>query len=195
MDARPEAPPDADLLRRARDDPDAFRVVYDRHAPAVFHWLAARSGSDDLALDLTAETFARAFQHARRFRAGGADARPWLLGIAANLLRMAWRSQQIETRARERLGVLEATRAALEDSTEHVVERLDLARSAPELGRALGMLSASQRAALELRIGRDSSYAEIARVLGCTPGSARVLVFRGLRRLNRVLGESDAFSR
>jgi RNA polymerase sigma factor (sigma-70 family) len=170
-------------------------MVYDRHARTVFRWLAERAGSDDLALDLTAETFAEAYRVSHRFRPGTADARAWLLGIAMNLLRSSWRSQRVETRARARLGVLDETRDALDDETDLVLERLDLARSAPELGRALASLSTAQRTAVELRVVHESSYADIASVLGCTAGSARVLVFRGLRHLNRVLGAADAFPR
>jgi RNA polymerase sigma factor (sigma-70 family) len=188
------APSDAELLRRVRDDPEVFRALYDRHAKAVYGWLASRSGSADLALDLTAETFAEAFRVSHRFRAGTADARPWLLGIAGNLLHVAWRSQRVETRARERLGVLEATRAVSDDDADQIVERLDLARNLPELGRALATLPDSQRAAVELRVAHECSYADIASRLGCTTGSARVLVFRGLRRLTRALGGLDAFS-
>jgi RNA polymerase sigma factor (sigma-70 family) len=186
---------DAELLRRSASDPEAFRVVYDRHARAVYGWLAARCGSDDLALDLTAETFAEAFRVARRFRSGSADARPWLLGIAGNLLRVAWRTQRIETRARVRLGVLEATRVVLDDSMDDVIARLDREQRDGSFARALGALTASQREAVELRIQGESSYAEIAKALGCSAGAARVRVFRGLRQLDRQLGETDAGNR
>lgn len=192
MDRRHESASDADLLSRSRDDSEAFRVVYDRHALAVHSWLAARTKSDDLALDLTAETFAEALRVAHRFRSGVSDARPWLIGIASNLLRVSWRSRRVETRARERLGVLEDTRMAIGDAIDVTIDRLDSVRSAQALETALAELSASQRAAVELRVAGDLPYADIGRALGCSPGAARVLVFRGLRRLGRLLGEADA---
>jgi RNA polymerase sigma factor (sigma-70 family) len=188
-------PSDAELLRRSSRDPDAFRLVYDRHARAVYGWLAARTGSDDLALDLTAETFAEAFRVAHRFRSGAADARPWLFGIAANVLRVTWRSQRIETRARERLGILEATRVVLDDTMDEVIARLDRQRNQDALAHALAALTVAQREAVELRIRDESSYSEIAEALGCSAGTARIRVFRGLRRLNRQLGETDASHR
>ena len=192
MDRRDEGASDAELLRRSRSDAEAFRVVYDRHAPAVHSWLAARTTSDDIALDLTAETFAEAFRVAHRFRSGTSDARPWLIGIAANLLRVAWRSRRVETRARTRLGVLEETRIATGDATDEAIDRLDAARSSHEIENALAELSSSQRTAVELRVTGDLPYGEIARTLGCSPGAARILVFRGLRQLSRRLGEADA---
>ena len=192
MDRRDETASDAELLRRSCSDAEAFRVVYDRHAPAVHSWLAARTTSADIALDLTAETFAEAFRVAHRFRSGTSDARPWLIGIAANLLRVAWRSRRVETRARKRLGVLEDTRIAIGDAIDEAIDRLDAARSSHELENALAELSSSQRSAVELRVTGDLPYGEIARTLGCSPGAARVLVFRGLRQLSRRLGEADA---
>jgi RNA polymerase sigma-70 factor (ECF subfamily) len=192
VDPRDESSSDAELLRRSRSDAEAFRVVYDRHARAVYSWLAARTTSDEIALDLTAETFAEAFRVAHRFRSGTSDARPWLIGIAANLLRVAWRSKRVETRARERLGVLEATRVAVGDAMDEAIERLDAARGSHELEDALAELPRTQRTAVELRVTGDLPYGEIARRLGCSPGAARVLVFRGLRQLSRRLGDPDA---
>ena len=72
---------DAELLRRAHDDPAAFRRLYERHAAAVHAYHLRRTGSPDAAQDLTAETFAQAWTARRRFsdRAGGSAA-PWLFG-------------------------------------------------------------------------------------------------------------------
>jgi RNA polymerase sigma factor (sigma-70 family) len=179
---------DAELLRGARSDPKAFRVLYDRHSRAVYGWLLARSGREDVALDLTAETFAEAFRLAGRFRPGAADARPWLIGIAANLLHSSWRHQRAEVRARERLGALEATRMFVDDHAEEVGERLDRSAGSARLAVAFADLPAGQRRAIEMRVNDGSSYAQIGEVLGCSTVAARVRVFRGLHDLKRILG-------
>ena len=59
---------DSELLRRARMDADAFGVFYRRHARAVYRSLLSACGDPDIALDLTAETFARALQWVGSFR-------------------------------------------------------------------------------------------------------------------------------
>ena len=78
---------DADLIRRALTDADAFRRLYDRHATAVHAYHLRRSGDPHAAQDLTAETFAQAWLSRARFRddADGSAA-PWLFGIARNVL-------------------------------------------------------------------------------------------------------------
>src|ERR1700704_4768513 len=102
---------DVELLRRAGTDADAFRAFYQRYALPLTVWMERQVGQREVALDLTAETFACALARLDRYRAEPGETRaPWLHGIAANLLRRYWREQTIETRHREQLGVLEQTR-------------------------------------------------------------------------------------
>jgi RNA polymerase sigma-70 factor, ECF subfamily len=49
-------------------DADAFAALYDREAQAVLVFIARRTLDAELALDLTAETFAQAFRGRRSFR-------------------------------------------------------------------------------------------------------------------------------
>ncbi len=55
---------------------------------------ATRSDASGWTDEIAAETFTRAFDRRRRYDASRADARPWLLGIAANLLRRHWRTER-----------------------------------------------------------------------------------------------------
>jgi DNA-directed RNA polymerase specialized sigma24 family protein len=66
--------------------PAAFGELFDRHWSAVRRYLVLRVGVD-LGEELAAEVFARAFAGRRSYKAGDGDARPWLYGIAANLVR------------------------------------------------------------------------------------------------------------
>src|SRR6476619_6967595 len=96
---------DAQLIREARKDPDAFAALYLRHRAALYRWLHKRA-SEPVAAELTAETFAQAALGLRRFRdEAGGSAAPWLFGIAKNLLRRYYETKRIETRARTRLGM------------------------------------------------------------------------------------------
>ena len=127
---------DAELLLAARQDPTAFREFYDRYAVWMRAWLLRQTGSENAALDLTAETFAQAWHASRRFKdmAGGSGA-PWLFGIARNLVRQYHKHHRIETAARERLGVPIAF-AECEDY-ERVGERDEAVKLAPRLRRAI----------------------------------------------------------
>lgn len=175
---------DADLLRAARNDPDAFSLFYRQHAARIHGWLSRETGSPDLATDLTAETFAQALLGLRRFRGreeGSGTA--WLFGIGHNLLRRHRRKGRVEHSARRRLGMsLEPYQSEL--TPESIDERLSAAGQGPALRRAIVGLPAGQRAAIELRVLQDLPYDEVAERLGCTPTTARMRVSRGLRAMH-----------
>src|ERR1700689_3863512 len=90
--ARRGVEPDGVLIERSlHGRPDAFVEVARRHEVAIHGYLARRSGRQ-AADDLLAEVWLRAFAARGGYDTGHADARPWLLGIARNVLREDWRT-------------------------------------------------------------------------------------------------------
>jgi RNA polymerase sigma-70 factor (ECF subfamily) len=173
---------DAQLIRDARRDPDAFAELYRRHAVSVHGWLQARTSAAS-ASELTAETFAQAALSLRRFRdEADGSAGPWLHGIARNLLRRSLERDRIETRARRRLGL---QLHAPEPDLDAVAERDRATRLAPALSAALESLPAAQRRAVELRVVDELPYDRVAASLDCTEGAARLKVMRALGSLSR----------
>jgi hypothetical protein len=83
---------DAEVIRASLDEPEVFKALFERHFEAIFGYLARRSGLD-AGSDLASEVFVRAFASRRRYEPARADARPWLYGIAANLLHKQRRSE------------------------------------------------------------------------------------------------------
>jgi RNA polymerase sigma factor (sigma-70 family) len=184
---------DAELLRAARHDPEAFREFYDRYAAWIRSWFLRHTGSDSASLDLTAETFAQAWHASRRFKdmADGSGA-PWLFGIARNLLRQYHKHNRIESAARERLG-LQVAFAECEDY-ERIDERSEASALAPLLRHAVRALPAEQRRALELRVVQQLPYEAVAGRLGCSQNAARLRVSRALRALTTQMRSAQAMS-
>jgi RNA polymerase sigma factor (sigma-70 family) len=182
---------DAELLRAARQDPEAFREFYDRYAVWIHSWFVRHTGSEPASLDLTAETFAQAWHSSRRFRdlAEGSGA-PWLFGIARNLLRQYHKHNRIESAARERIG-LQVAAAECEDY-ERVDERSEASALAPLVRHALRALPADQRRALVLRIVHQLPYDAVAGRLGCSQNAARLRVSRALRALTTQIRSAQA---
>jgi RNA polymerase sigma-70 factor (ECF subfamily) len=179
-------PTDAELLRRARRDPDGFVVVCERHASQLAGWLRLELRDELLAREVLAETFAEAWFAAARFRdRGDGGAGAWLHGIARNLVLRLRRERAIETRARARLGLP----AAQPDAYLDVLDRLEAEHEFRSIADSLDGLPHDQRAALELRIVQSLEYGEVARRLAITPEAARVRVFRALRSLRAQMGE------
>ncbi|RKQ85995.1 RNA polymerase sigma-70 factor (ECF subfamily) [Solirubrobacter pauli] len=168
---------DAALIAASRSDAGAFRELYDRYADRVLAYHRRRSGDEDAAHELTAETFAQAWLVRARFRDEcDGNAGPWLFGIARNVLLHSVRRRALEHGARERLGMLVEPPPAVPDETW--LDGLD---------EALDALPHSQREAIRLRIEDDLEYEAVAASLGTTPAAARVRVHRGLTALRTRL--------
>lgn len=172
---------DSELIVAASRDPVAFRELYDRYAQAIFDFAKRRTRDHHAALDITAESFAQAWQHRRRFsdQVGG-SAGPWLFGIARNVLLRAVRDGRMRGEAAKRLS-LTMDRSTLTPDASWV-EGLDA-----DLDEALEALPAQQRVAVKMRVLDDRSYGDIAEDLECTEGAARIRVSRGLTALRLTL--------
>lgn len=173
---------DEELLRRTEGDPEAFGVFYRHHVAAMLAYFRRRTGDTQVAFDLTAETFARALEHAGRFQGGPQPPAAWLYAIARNLLIDSQRRGRVEDDARRRLALEPMTVTEL--GFERVEAVADAARrfDAVELE---GALSPNQAEAIYSRVLQDESYEQIATRLRCSPQVARQHVSRGLRILKR----------
>jgi RNA polymerase sigma factor (sigma-70 family) len=171
---------DAELIALSATDPDAFRMLYDRHARGLYGFFLRRTRSHDAAVELVAEAFAQAWLSRRRFRdLAGGTAAPWLFTIGRRLLVRAVARQQLESTALERLEVDLHSRAPGElVPAAQWVDGLDA-----DVAAALEELPPDQRRAIELRVLRDMPYRRIADRLGCSPVAARIRVSRGLATL------------
>src|SRR5579884_1720947 len=77
---------DGELLVATAIDPEAFGTFFRRHVRGVLAFFRRRGVSPDVALDLTAETFAAALEASPRYELRPEPARSWLYGIAWNKL-------------------------------------------------------------------------------------------------------------
>jgi RNA polymerase sigma-70 factor (ECF subfamily) len=180
---------DAELLRAARRDADAFREFYDRYSERLFRFFERRTANQDTALELTAETFSRVWVMRERFEdQRNGSAAPWLFGIARNVLLMSVRRGEVERRTATRFGVLEG----IDREGAAAVPEARWSEGADEL---LDTLPLAQRDALRLRIIDELEYDEVAEALGTTRLAARARVHRGLAalrgRLSTAKKEND----
>ena len=174
--------PDGKLIAESLEQAEQFGLVFDRHFAAIHRYLARRIGrqvADDLAVD----TFVVAFGRRHTFHTSRHDARPWLFGIAANLLRDRWREEERQLRAFERAG---AERPADLD-TDSVLERADASAAGPVVGLALAGLDARDRETLTLFVWADLSYDEIAEALAIPAGTVRSRLHRARKQVRGVL--------
>ena len=169
---------DAVAIEASLRRPEAFTAVFDRHFDAISSFARRRVGSD-AAEEIVSETFTRAFHQRSRYDLAYVSARPWLLGIASNLLRRHWRDESARLAAYSRM--TDEPGATPEPS----------APVSPELLTRLGQLPLGQREVLLLYALADLTYDEIARALGIRVGTVRSRLSRARRALS---GEQSRLS-
>jgi RNA polymerase sigma factor (sigma-70 family) len=137
-----------------------------------------------LADELASETFLRAFERRTRYDVSQPDARPWLYGIATNLLRRHARS---EARRREAYARV-VQREGVDEVMESVADRLDAAARGPALQSALSRLRTGDRDTLLLFALTDLDYEGIAIATGVPVGTVRSRLHRARRHVTAALG-------
>lgn len=167
---------DEELVARSRRDPALFVHLFDRHAPAVHAYLARRAGSQ-VAEDLHAEVWLGALGARDRYRDGTPDARPWLYGIARNVLRSHWRRN--ERRPLPSEPSLDPW-PAVEDRLEALEERAALMAAIDSLGDA-------DRDVLLLVAWEGLCPGEVAAALGIPDGTARWRLHRARAHVRAAL--------
>ncbi len=155
---------------------------YREEAEAVLVFHARRTMDPELALDLTAETFAEAWRCRHQLRAETPEEqRGWLFAIARNQLGRYWRRGKVERRALDTLKM--QVPPAHEDDLAEIDERAGLPALRTAMATELARLSEDQRQALELRVVQERGYDEIAALVGASEQVVRARVSRGLKAL------------
>jgi RNA polymerase sigma factor (sigma-70 family) len=167
-------------------DPEGFVPFYRQEAEAVLLFLTRRTLDGEVALDLTAETFAQAWRGWPRVREDSREEmRAWLFTIARRQLSHYLRRGHTQRAAISRLGI--RTPTVHEDDLGAIEDAAGLGDVRMGLKAELERLSDEQREALQLRVVEEMPYPEVARRLGVSEQAARARVSRGLRTLQRSL--------
>ena len=177
-DAAGEAP---QALSAPSDDAPMreFEAFFHEHERAVYGCLWRLTGDAQSARDLTQETFLRAWRHFERVR-GYEQPRAWLLRVATNLARTAYRHERGGANGRPLSSetLTDADAPMRSDPTQRLAER-DLVE------RTLLELPPNQRAALTLREVYGYSCEEIGAMLGLSRDAAKMALFRGREAFRR----------
>ncbi len=170
---------DGEIIAWSLSEPECFAEIFERHYAAIHRYLACRVGTR-LADDLAAQLFAVAFERRPAFRPETVDARPWLYGIAVNLIRNHRRSEKRHFDATMRFSHLAAP-------TVSDIDTADVAHDRSRLARALAELDPNQRDVLLLHAWGELSHVEIAASLGIPQGTVASRLSRARLHLRTVL--------
>ncbi|MFB9532146.1 RNA polymerase sigma factor [Nonomuraea roseola] len=185
-----DAPPsqdDAVVIERSWDEPERFGAVFDAHYAEIHRYVSRRLGPH-AADDVSAETFALAFRQRRRYDTSHRSARPWLYGIATNLISRHRRNEVRLLRAVDRLHPEANSARGHEDE---VTAKVSAQAVKGALARAIAALPADQRDVLLLVALSGLSYDEVAQALDVPFGTVSSRLNRARKKLRKALGGTN----
>lgn len=154
---------DAELIVQSATTPEAFALVVRRHHALVYRYVARRLGAQQ-AEDLASEAFALAFAARGKYDVAYPSARPWLLGIATNLIRNHKRAEYAALKAYATTGRDPLTPTATTPTDDTI---------GPAVAAAMAAMKPKHRDVLFLHAVAELSHEEIAHAMGVPIGSVK----------------------
>jgi RNA polymerase sigma-70 factor, ECF subfamily len=176
-----DSPADAEVIGRSLSEPEAFGLIYDRHAATLLRFLGRRAGAR-VAEGLVGEVFRIAFERRKAFDASRASALPWLYGIGSKPVAEA-PARRGAAAASERADGSGARGADRRASTAALDARVLFSRAAD----AIEALPDGEREALLLFAWEELSYQSVADALELPVGTVRSRLNRARARLRELL--------
>jgi RNA polymerase sigma-70 factor (ECF subfamily) len=175
---------DGAVIAESLQTPGVFGVIFDRHGSTLLRFLARRV-SPAQAEDLLGEVFRIGFERRSSFEPEQESARPWLYGIATNVIAKHFRS---EGRRLDAVARAAASRHLDEDPAERAVDVADACALMGRVMKAIATLPEVERQVLLLFAWEELSYEEIALALAVPVGTVRSRLSRGRARLTALQG-------
>ncbi|MCP5047521.1 MAG: sigma-70 family RNA polymerase sigma factor [bacterium] len=177
------------LVERARTDPHAFGLLFDRHHDDIYKYILHRTANAELARDLTSETFYKALNKLWTFRWQNVPFLAWLYRIASNEVNGFYRKHK------------NYKNVPLEDIMEnsgseyrHLKEELEGAKEEinnnllfMELQQAVSCLGNKYQEVVTLRFFEHKKVKEVAEILNKSEGTVKSLLHRALKQLKEIM--------
>ena len=174
------------LVERAQDDADAFAALYRRFLAPVYGFAFRRSGSREVAEEVTSATFERVWRRLPEFEWKGGGFEPWLFRIAAVEVAAYYRKQQRSDRPRAQLALREYALGSGADDGDG-----DGGTDLTALRRALAALRPRYQEAISLRYLAGLSHEEAAEAMGCSKAVMAVTLHRATAALRRAMEREE----
>jgi RNA polymerase sigma-70 factor (ECF subfamily) len=166
------------ILERAKKDPNAFGVLYEKYFDRIFNFIYRQIDDEELTADLCSQAFLSVLKNLQRYEFRGVPFSAWLYKIASNEVNKHYQKQKNrkvfsleEVRVRE---LIELSNDEMWD--EELIK---------QLLHYLKQLPTDMLQVLELRFFEDKNFKEIAFILDITESGAKMRTYRALDRLKK----------
>ena len=171
-----------DLARRVSDgDVEAFQTLYESHLDTIYRYVYYKVGNGQLAEDLTQQIFMKAWEAIHRYQWRELPFQHWLLRLARNTVIDHYRSTK------------PANASLMDPIGDGVDPEEEIAQSEmiQTLQDAVRQLPDEQREVIVLRFIDQMPHADVARHLGKSAATVRVIQHRALQALRRLLEQDE----
>ena len=159
-----------------------FETVYRTELPRVYNFFRYHVGDDQLAEDLTAETFERAWRHRERYRHDPSSFSTWLFTIARRIATDHFRKRRSSLPLEEAKHVADPQN--LEETAQQRAEFADLAK-------LLARLAERERELVALKYGAGLTNRAIARLSGLSESNVSTILHRLTQQLRAQMENQD----
>ena len=178
---------EAELIERAKTDPDAFGELYEKYIERIYNYVYFRVGSVHDAEDLTARVFLKALNNLSRYRFVGLPFSAWLYRIAHNLIANHHRDQ---SRRRE-IPIEDMAVVNIPARLPAIDASMGRAQEAEALWKMINDLSPQKRELILLKFVEKLSNSEIAAVLNKSESAIKSLYHRTLLEMREQIDRAD----
>jgi RNA polymerase sigma-70 factor (ECF subfamily) len=165
------------LLMRAKSDPQAVAIIYDRYADRVYGFLLKRCGHKETAEDLVSKVFMKFIENLPGIEWQGVSLSAYLFRAATNALTDHWRSAKV------RLDVEVEEDWDPPSPIDQPAWHAELSLERDKIVEIIKSMSPRDQEILDLKFFAGMEPEEIAKTMDITPNHASVLVYRALGRL------------
>jgi RNA polymerase sigma factor (sigma-70 family) len=180
---------DAELIESSWSEPERFTAIFDKHFTSVYSFCARQAGAW-AGEEMASEVFSRAFANRRSYDLSKLNARPWLFGIALNVVRESRRAIARGDAAYQR-AASSASIGSIDPAT-FIAAALDAGKDLARVALALAEFPPEEVETLLLHIWDELSYIECAEALGIPVGTVRSRLNRLRNRLRAVVDDRPA---
>lgn len=166
---------EAQLIQSCQEgEKESFAFLYDQYVQKMYGFIFHKVLHKETAEDITSDVFLKALEKINTFDSSKASFATWLFTIARNRVTDHFRRSK-EAGNREDIWDIA--------SSEDIEERANSKYIYGQLQQHMCSLPVLQREMLMMRFWQDMTYAEIAEILGKSPGSVKVAVGRSIKKL------------
>lgn len=166
-------------IQKAKDDPEAFRSIYEKYYKRIFLFTLHRVGDRDISADITSQIFLKALQKLHQYQPRGFPFSSWLFRIAVNECNEFFRRTK-----RVRWVILEEVHAEM--LYEEMFGSENISELKARLPLILEKLSPDELQLIELRFMESRPFSEVAEIAGITENNAKVKTYRILQKMKKM---------